>query len=253
MTFAFFSMRRRWRTSLTLAAMVIPLAWVLAIALNLSGYGSHSQAFSSLGRWSLGVVSWLVMVVAMMLPSSLGLLRLMQHAAKVQAQRGSSETKIMTGFLGAYLGVWLGFAVFAWGFDAIIHALVNPFVVVRANVWLLAPFSLALAGAFQFSSLKGKCLHACRNPASFFTSHYRKGVRGAANLGLKHGLHCLGCCWALMSVMFAVGSNDLVWMVALTGLTMLERLGPPGDLLRKPIGVGLLLAAAYLGYTLIPG
>jgi predicted metal-binding membrane protein len=109
-----------------------------------------------------------------------------------------------------------------------------------------------LAGAFQFSSLKGKCLHACRNPASFFTLHYRKGVRGAANLGLKHGLHCLGCCWALMLVMFAVGSNDLVWMVALTGITMIERLGPHGDLLRKPIGVGLLFAAAYLGYSLLP-
>jgi predicted metal-binding membrane protein len=244
--------RLRWRTSMTLAIIVIILAWMLAIALNLSGSGAHTQAFSSPWSFLLGIVSWLLMVVAMMLPSSLGLLRLMQHAAKVQAERGSSEAQIMGCFFGAYLGVWLGFAIFAWGFDAIIHTLVNLFASVRENVWLLAPFSLALAGAFQFSSLKGKCLHACRNPASFFTLYYRKGVHGAANLGLKHGLHCLGCCWALMLVMFAVGSNDLVWMVALTAITMIERLGPHGDLLRKPIGVGLLFAAVFLGYTLIP-
>jgi predicted metal-binding membrane protein len=243
----------RLRPSTVRTGVLIVLAWALAITLSLSGYGAHSQAFSSPQRLFLGVISWLMMVVAMMLPSSFGSLRLMQQAAKTQALNGSSAPRIMTGFLGAYLGVWLGFAVLAWGLDAIIHTLVNQFSAARASVWLLAPFSLALAGAFQFSSLKRNCLNACRNPASFFTFHYRKGVQGAAGLGLKHGLHCLGCCWALMLVMFAVGANDLVWMVALTGLTMIERLGPHGDLLRKPIGAGLVLAAAVLGYSLFPG
>jgi predicted metal-binding membrane protein len=107
-------------------------------------------------------------------------------------------------------------------------------------------------GRIPILELERQVLARLPQSSLVFTFHYRKDVQGAANLGLKHGLQCLGCCWALMLVMFAVGSNDLVWMVALTGITMIERLGPHGDLLRKPIGIGLLLAATFLGYTLLP-
>jgi predicted metal-binding membrane protein len=244
------SLRLRWSASTVRTLGLIALAWLLAIALNLFGFGSHENILSSPWRILTGILSWLLMVTAMMLPSSLGLLGLMQRAAASQASRGGpSVNQLMLGFVGAYLAVWLGFALIAWIFDAGIHRLTTISSLARANTWMLAPLSLALAGVFQFSSLKGKCLKACRTPASFFSLHYRKGVHGAWRMGLEHGLHCLGCCWALMLVIFAVGSNNLVWMVALTGLTMIERLGPHGDLLRRPIGIGLLLAAAYLGFA----
>jgi predicted metal-binding membrane protein len=123
---------------------------------------------------------------------------------------------------------------------------------VRDHDWAIAPLTLMLAGAFQFTSLKDACLKACRHPASFLQRHYRRGPRGGFELGMRHGAFCVGCCWALMLVLFGVGTMNLIWMAGLTALMVHEKTRPSGSqavpltgVILLAIGSTLLLWAAY--------
>ena len=115
-----------------------------------------------------------------------------------------------------------------------------------ANDWAIAPSVLLLAGAFQFTPLKDACLRACRHPASFLRRHYRRGAGGAFSLGARHGMFCVGCCWALMLVMFAAGAASLIWMAALTALMVHEKTRPSGARTVPLTGVVLLAAGSTL-------
>jgi predicted metal-binding membrane protein len=105
---------------------------------------------------------------------------------------------------------------------------------------------LALAGAFQFSSLKDACLRQCRHPGAYLLRHYRRGVREAFELGRGHGLFCVGCCWALMLVMFAAGVANLWWMAALTAVMVYEKTGSGGRRAVPTTGLALLLFATLV-------
>lgn len=113
-----------------------------------------------------------------------------------------------------------------------------------------------LAGAFQFSSLKDRCLEECRHPGGFLVRRYGRGPAAAFRLGREHGLYCVGCCWALMLIGFAVGVVNLWWMVALTALMVFEKTGRGGERGVKPIGVGLIalgvLTIGGLGSSALP-
>ena len=114
-----------------------------------------------------------------------------------------------------------------------------------AGAALAAGGALALAGAFQFSGLKERCLSECRHPGAFLLQHYRRGVSGAFRLGRRHGVFCLGCCWALMLVVFAAGVANLWWMAVLGCLMFYEKVGRAGDVV-APIAGAVLLALAVL-------
>src|SRR5439155_8460615 len=102
---------------------------------------------------------------------------------------------------------------------------------------------LVLAGTFQFSPLKVTCLTACRDPLGFIWRHYRRGVGAGWRVGYRHGMFCLGCCWALMLVMFGIGVGSLAWMAALAGVMVMEKTVPGGQRLSPIIGVVLVLLA----------
>jgi predicted metal-binding membrane protein len=143
-------------------------------------------------------------------------------------------------FLSAYVAVWLAFAVVALIGDAGVHAVVD------SAPWLRERDGLVLAGAAQFTPLTRRCLRACRDPRGFLFQHYQRGTAAAWSLGIRHGVYCLGCCWALMLVMFATGIGNLWWMVALTAVMVAEKTMRRGHLLVAPIGVVLLFAAAWI-------
>ena len=128
--------------------------------------------------------------------------------------------------------MWSAFGALAFAGDAALHAGVAASPWLAAHDWAIAPSVLMLAGAFQFSSLKDACLRACRHPASFLRRHYRRGPRGGLALGVRHAAFCVGCCWALMLVMFAAGAASLIWMAALTALMVHEKTQPD----RRPHG-----------------
>jgi predicted metal-binding membrane protein len=195
----------------------------------------------------LGV--WLVMVGAMMLPTVVPLVRLFVPVSG----RAPRPAVARAGFLAGYLAIWTAFAGVALLGDAGVHALVDQWAWLAARPELVLGGALVLAGAFQFSPLKNACLTACRNPVGFLWQHYRRGPAGAWRLGLRHGLSCLGCCWALMLLMFATGVGSLVWMLALTAVMVIEKTSRWGARLVAPVGVALLVAGIAVSVPAVLG
>ena len=188
------------------------------------------------------LLSWQVMLAAMMLPSSLPLIRLFAKASAKQSRPRAA----MAGFLGGYALVWTAFGALAFAFDVGVHATVDANPWLQDHTWVLVAGVLALAGAFQFSSLKYACLDKCRHPAQFMLRFYRRGTGGGMRLGLRHGLFCLGCCWALMLVMFSVGVASVFVMAMLTTLMVYEKTQPRGRQVVPVAGVTLVVTALMI-------
>src|SRR5262249_34900305 len=185
----------------------------------------------------LFLAAWQSMTGAMMLPTSLPMFRLFARVSSGQAR----SRLALAVFLAAYAAVWTALALAALAGDAALPSLVDRWAPLRERPWLIAGLTLLVAGAFQFSPLKEQCLRECRHPASFLMRHYGRGLRRAWDLGMRHGLFCLGCCWALMLVMFAVGAGSLAWMAALAGVMLVEKTQRWGRPLVPFVGAALVL------------
>jgi predicted metal-binding membrane protein len=230
-------------------AVAIAAAWALAVAAEISGRGAalHHDALIE-GRLPyalalvLFLVAWQAMIAAMMLPSSLPLVRLYVAAAAGQPRPRAA----VAAFLGGYAVVWSVFGWLAFVGDTMVHGAVDRTPWLQHHAWLIAGGTLALAGAFQFSGLKDRCLEVCRHPGAFLLRHYERGLPGAFRLGRRHGLFCLGCCWALMLLMFAAGVANLWWMAGLTALMVYEKTGAGGRRAVPMAGITLLVCAALV-------
>jgi len=195
-----------------------------------------------LAIWSM----WAVMMAAMMLPSAMPMVvtfgRLCSH---------SGERMRSGAFVAAYLLIWSGFSVGAtalqWTLQA--TALVNPMAVSTSAA--LTAVLLLLAGAYQFSPLKRVCLARCRTPMGFLIGEWRGGVPGALVMGLRHGLFCVGCCWALMALLFVGGVMNLAWIAALSIAAAIEKLAPRGATVASVLGFALIIAGAFRLLTLM--
>jgi predicted metal-binding membrane protein len=234
----------------------IAAAWAAAIAAQLAGAAAlvHHDALLGGAGPPLAVavlaslLAWQVMIAAMMLPSSLPLVRLYARASARAPQRRAA----MAAFLGGYALVWSAFGLVAFGADAGLHAAVNASPWLSQHDWWIGGSVLALAGAFQFTSLKDACLDKCRHPGQFLMRYYERGPRGGLRLGARHGLFCVGCCWALMLVMFAAGVASLIWMALLTAVMVHEKTRPTGARAVPVTGVALLAAASVvLAYSAV--
>jgi predicted metal-binding membrane protein len=226
---------------------LIAAAWGLALVVQVTGHGErfhHERLLEgSPPLWAALLLFqgvWQVHVAAMMLPSSLPLVRLFRAAAANQDRPGAS----MAAFLGGYGAVWGLFGAGALVGDGAVHRAVEALPWLARRTWLIAAAALALAGAFQFSRLKDRCLTECRHPAGFLLQRYGRGASAAFRLGWAHGLSCLGCCWALMLVLFAVGVASLWWMAPLMLVMVYEKVGTRGTRITPVVGAGLLALAA---------
>ena len=186
------------------------------------------------------LVMWAVMMAAMMLPSALPMLLQFVDLARRNGEAARGQI-----FVCAYLLVWLVFSIVAtalqWGLQA--AGWTDPMAASR-SAWLTAAL-LLLAGIYQFSPLKQVCLARCRSPIGFLLGEWRPGARGALVMGLRHGLFCLGCCWALMALLFVGGVMNLAWVAALTLVVALEKLLPRGALLAALMGLFLIGAGVF--------
>ena len=194
----------------------------------------------------LYATAWLLMIVAMMLPTTLPLLRVFQGITAGRSDAGRLFALIVLGYIAA----WGGFGLVAHGADSAIHGVAADFAWLRVHGWVVGAIVLALAGAFQFSSLKYRCLERCRTPFGFVNARWRgqRPAREALSIGFDHGLFCVGCCWALMLVMFVVGMGSLGWMLILAALMAVEKNLPWGRRVAAPLGVALL---AWAGATVV--
>lgn len=187
---------------------------------------------------------WTAMTIAMMLPTSLPLVNLFRTAVRDRAGHATLITLLVLG----YLSVWTLFGLLLYVADTALHLVIAAIPALSANSGYLLPAALVVAGAYQFTPLKDHCLRACRSPLSFVVTHWRGIVPGreALRLGAHHGLFCLGCCWTLMLVMFALGAAHVPAMLALGAVMAVEKCMPWGRRLVAPAGVGLLLLGVAL-------
>jgi predicted metal-binding membrane protein len=224
-------------------------AWALMlglIALDRADLISHDAVLTGAGEaLPLAVVvflvTWQLMTAAMMLPTSLPMIR----AFAVTVRARPRPARAIAAFLAGYFVIWTAFAVLALAGDAVVHWLVDSWAWLAARPWLISGGILVAAGAFQFSPIKERCLAECRSPVQFLWRHYRPGIGNAWLLGLRHGVFCLGCCWALMLAMFAVGVGSVIWMVALTGVMLVEKTSRYGRRL-VPIVGAVFIAWGFL-------
>ena len=238
--------RARVRDPARLLWPIAGVCWAGTTALILFGgdqFASHDQIIehSTLpwaARITVFLLIWTVMVGAMMLPTTVAMTRLLYAVSA----RTPHPARARGALLASYLAVWVGFGLVALAGDSGVHAMVDNWPWLNAHSGLVLAALLALAGAVQFSPVKDRCLTACRDPLSVLWQHYRPGV-GAWRLGWHHALNCLGCCWALMLLMFGVGVGSLAWMAVLTAVMAAEKSTRWGKRLVVPAGVALLLYA----------
>jgi predicted metal-binding membrane protein len=185
-------------------------------------------------------VMWMVMMVAMMLPTATPMILTFALVARNRRQRQRPYVPVAV-FASGYLAVWAAFSAAAAAAQWLLHraALLSPMMV--SSSALLGGVLLLLAGIFQFSPLKRTCLTRCRAPLEFITAHWREGWGGAFLMGLEHGLFCTGCCWALMALLFVLGIMNLLWIAILTVLVGLEKILPRRIFLSRGTGVLLTL------------
>ena len=248
----------RWYRA-SLWAVVVSAWVVLALwgASPFAGLLSHRSIGTGPFPLAVGAIifvgGWSLMTIAMMLPSSLPLVNLFRT---IVAERADADRLVLRLVIG-YLGMWAFFGILAYRGDAIVHRALEALPeFATAASWIGAMILLA-AGVYQFTPLKQICLEKCRSPYSFLVEHWRGRRAGwdALWLGVRHGLFCVGCCWTLMLLMFAVGGANLGWMLALGAVMAAERTTRWGRYVTRPLGVALTGVAVLLlaGIVTFPG
>ena len=190
----------------------------------------------------LTFLMWTVMMVAMMTPSAAPMVTMY---ARISEGRGLAPRARVWLFAASYLAVWAGFSAVATVAQAALDQAAMLTGAMRVAP-LIGGVILALAGAYQLSPLKRKCLRHCQSPVGFLMTHWREGGAGAVAMGLRHGALCVGCCWMLMALLFVAGVMNLLWVAALTGFVLLERATRWGETLATASGFALIAAGLAL-------
>jgi predicted metal-binding membrane protein len=245
----------------SLALGLAGLAWIILLGWQASPYSRylHHGDWSSLGlgsticavvpggTWLVPLLiycaGWVLMTTAMMLPTVLPLVRIFDRIVSGRSNEATLHGLLIAGYLLA----WSGFGIAAYLLDWSLHLELDGWVWLAQRPWIPGALVLAVAGVFQFSRLKYHCLEKCRTPLGFVTSHWHgpRPQREAFTLGLAHGMFCVGCCWALMLLMFLVGMGNTAWMLLLGLVMAVEKNHWWGRRLSAPLG-GALIAGACL-------
>ena len=241
--------------------VVTAVAWAYLVRLDrqMSASMEEDAMMAGMGMsmdrsWTLADVyfafaMWVVMMVGMMAGAAAPVLSLFGAARRARGERRIPLAVLAFGF--GYLLVWVGFSACAalaqWGLHE--GAMLSP--AMAASSPQLGGAILIAAGAYQLTPLKGACLTQCRSPLGFLMAHWRDGTMGAMHLGWRHGAFCLGCCWALMCVLFVVGVMNLVWVAALAVLVLVEKTGRPGAIVARAAGIAMLAAGVLFAGGLV--
>jgi predicted metal-binding membrane protein len=246
------------RASLFVLLIVLPLvcwAWIVVMARDMYGPMAGASAWMMTLHWDAAHVfllwaMWAVMMVGMMLPSAAPLLLLYGGAVRRRAttSSGLDASRQIYALAAGYAAVWSLFSVGATAAQRILSAwlIVSPMMTTSRAV---GAGLLIVAGVYQLTPLKLACLQKCQSPLSVMMHRWRPGIAGAFRMGIEHGVYCLGCCWALMLLLFAGGVMNLAVIGALTAFVAFEKIGPFGadgarvsGALLIAAGVGMLLA-----------
>jgi predicted metal-binding membrane protein len=224
---------------LTLAA----LAWWYLAQTAATMSAPAGMSMPAAGAWEPGetvglALMWIVMMIAMMIPSVAPVILLFAGVSRRRRVQGLPATPVSVFILG-YLLAWTGYAVIAALTQSALHSAAMLSPAMASGSPRLSGAILMLAGLYQWLPIKGACLAHCRSPLGFFSTEWREGVSGALRMGFRHGSYCVGCCWALMALLFVAGVMNLVWVAAIAGLVLAEKVVPNGRLLGRITGAVL--------------
>jgi predicted metal-binding membrane protein len=238
---------RRDRAVVTLGLFgVAGLAWAyVGNVASLPGPAAVSMPMAPARAWNpleLGWLAtmWAVMMMAMMIPSAAPAILLFASVSRIRRAQGVPAVRGGVFTLG-YLVAWTAFAVVAAAVQWALHgaALLSPAMTSASP--LLGGMLLIAAGAYQWLPLKAACLTHCRSPLDFFAAEWREGQAGALAMGFRHGLHCVGCCWLLMGLLFVAGVMNLLWIAAIAGFVLVEKVLPGGRIVGRVAGAVLVV------------
>jgi predicted metal-binding membrane protein len=233
-----------WATFCLAAAAALTI-----VAVGASPYGRYlhhgyqpPSATGQAGAVALFLAGWALMLLAMMLPTATTLLAAVGRLGHDRVAARRLQLLAGAGFLSTWIVVGYAFRVG----DILVHSSVDSIGWLAARPHLVVAATLLVGGAFQFTSLKHRCLTACRTPTGFVYRHWHGGHadRDAVRIGVAYGVSCVGCCWALMLVLFGVGLGNVAWMFALGAVMALEKNTAIGPRVGAPVGVLLIAAAA---------
>ncbi|MCA1569825.1 MAG: DUF2182 domain-containing protein [Chloroflexi bacterium] len=219
-----------------MSGMVQSGAGVEGEAMDLGMDAEFSFADVSVGAVAF-VGAWIVMMTAMMLPSTVPMVVLYRAMARGSPHANALRTSV---FVLAYLVAWGAFGLAVYAVQRLLGSIASRSTDLEAAWPMVVAGVLASAGVYQFSRLKEMCLGRCRSPWSFLVERWRPGTWGGFELGLRHGVYCIGCCWALMAVLVVAGAMGLAWVTLIAVVIFAEKLLPPGRHAARVIGLALL-------------
>jgi len=238
-----------WRDRAVVAAGLLgvaALAWAYVAEMAMpAGQAAMSMPMASSRVWSAEELCWLVamwaiMMIAMMIPSAAPAILLfvgISHRRRAQAVPAVSAGWFTLGYLLA----WTAFAVVAATAQWVLHGAALLSRAMTSASPLLGGVLLIAAGGYQWLPIKGACLSHCRSPLGFFAAEWREGPAGALAMGLRHGIHCVGCCWLLMGLLFVAGVMHLLWIAAIAGFVLVEKVVPGGRIVGRMAGAALVV------------
>ncbi|MHB8470627.1 MAG: DUF2182 domain-containing protein [Gaiellaceae bacterium] len=236
------------RSGVAIASVAVALAcWAAAVRWL---HGMDLGPGTDLGSFPFFIGVWTTMMAAMMLPSALPMLLVFDRVARERRAR-ERPTAPTTVFAATYVGVWAVGGALAFLLYRAVHAVHPSFLAWSAQGRFVAGGAVAAAGIYELSPLKRVCLRHCRGPMHFVLGGWKDGIRGAVAMGVEHGAYCVGCCWGLMLVLFALGVMSVTWMLAVALVVYVQKVLPGGGRLRLPLAVALVAAGAWI--ALDPG
>jgi predicted metal-binding membrane protein len=222
--------------------MLIALAAIAWAVTDLRMADMDAGPGSPLGTFAFFITTWVVMMAAMMFPSVAPMVHMYVNIQRGRRRRGMAAPVGATAcFVAGYLVVWSAAGVLAYlAFKAGARIGGTSISWAHGGRWIAAGV-LLVAALYEVTPLKRACLSHCRSPISFVLGSWRSGRPGAVQMGIKHGAWCLGCCWALMAALFALGVMSLAWMTVIAALIALEKLLP-----WRRVGVGITVGVLLL-------
>jgi predicted metal-binding membrane protein len=239
-----------------LLVLVAAAAWAFTIgqarqmdAMDAAMWRDMNMSMNGMApSWTLAdaallLVMWSAMMAAMMLPGASPMVAAFATINRRRRERAAPHVPTAI-FLAGYIAAWAGFSIVATALQWLLQTIGLLTTMMQSASYYFSAALFLAAGLYQFSPLKERCLAYCRSPDGFILSEWRDGALGAAIMGLRHGLFCMGCCAALMALLFAVAVMDLRWVAGLTVLVTAERLLPGAKFWRLGIGIALLAVGA---------
>ncbi len=221
------------------------VAWIVTVE-RMSGMDMGPGTNLGGAGWFVGI--WVTMMAAMMLPSAAPMLLLFDRVSAERARRGRSAVPTWI-FAASYFVVWTLYGVAAYALYRGIRALDLGLLGWNREGPYVAGALVALAGLYELTPLKSVCLRHCRSPMHFVLGGWREGTTGAVRMGAEHGAYCVGCCWGLMLILFALGVMSLFWMGVVAALIFAQKVLPYGDRLARVFAVAFVAFGMWIAFA----